>query len=163
MSTYTTAAGTFDKQSVTWADIAGVPTATTGWRCTNILELLRPAPKRGTRPTIIPGADGVVANPAWNDGTERVLVFKVFSDLDRNNVATGGGVEGLAENLAYLRSVWGVVPGNADSTVTVELHVGTDVYSGDAQLLELDWSERGMPALATAGLRLFLPAGELTL
>lgn len=143
--------------------IDGVPSATPAWDMTNMLELIKPAKKRGAQPVIIPGASGGRANPLRIDVTERVINGQVFGRLNENGVPYADEITGLQTNLTTLRNAWAAIPGTTNSTRTLVLHlVGGTTLSGPVQVIDMDWDYDQMPVVANVVVRLLVPAGELT-
>lgn len=141
----------------------GVPSHTPAWQIRNTLELLKPAVTRGADPTIIPGANGVIAHPLYDDGTERVMTGKVFGQYDRNGDRHPSEIEGLAINLAYLANAWRAIPGTTDSTRPLVLHLPDgSTMTGDVQVRDFDYDDADMPVAANLVVRLYLPKGALT-
>lgn len=143
-----------------------VPSHTPGWQFRNVLDLAKLAPKRTSDPDIIPGADGVIANPLYLDGAQRLLIGQAFGARDGEGVpwheGYGSEMECLQANLDYLEQAWSVVPDNTDSTRAAVLHrAGGATSSGRVQVRDLDYDDATMPRVATLTLELFIPAGYL--
>lgn len=139
----------------------GVLSNTPAWRAINILDLAKPATKRGTKPRIIPGASGARAMPLRPDATERTIRLHVYGRVDSDGAPYANEITGLATNLKYLADQWAAVPGTADSTRTCVLHRLGSTVTGPVQVLDMDWDDGEMPVAATMLLRLLLPAGAL--
>lgn len=142
--------------------INSVPSCTPGWTMVNPMELAKPAKRRGTEPTVIPGAAGARANPLRVAHSERVINGKVFGRADGNGSLHSSEIIGVAANLDTLITAWVDIPGSSDSTRTVTLHLPSgSTISGSVQVLDFDYDYAEMPIAANVILRLLLPAGEL--
>lgn len=143
-------------------EINSVPSCTPAWTMINPMELAKPARRRGTEPTVIPGAAGARANPLRAAATERVISGKVFGRQAPDGSLHTNEITGLAANLDTLTTAWVDIPGTSDSTRACTLHLpDTTTISGDIQVLDFDWDYAEMPIAANVLLRLLLPAGAL--
>lgn len=143
--------------------IDGTPSATFAWDMKNLLELAKPAKRRGTAPVIIPGASGGRAQPLRADVTERVVSGQVYGRLDPNGLPHPSEIEGLTLNLATLIAAWVAVPVTDDSTRTCVLHLPSGTTkTGPVQVLDFDYDFADMPIVANVIMRLLLPEGELS-
>lgn len=143
-------------------EINSVPSCTPAWTMINPMELAKPARRRGTEPTVIPGAAGARANPLRANATERVITGKVFGRAAPDGSLHANEITGLAANLATLIAAWVDLPATADSTRPVTLHLpDTTTVAGDVQVLDFDYDYAEMPVVANTIMRLLLPAGAL--
>lgn len=139
----------------------GILSHTPGWRAINTLDLAKPSTKRGTKPRVVPGANGARAMPLRPDATERQLSFHVYGRYTSEGAVNSSEIDGLQVNLNYLAAQWAAVPSSSNSTRTLVLHRLSTTVTGPVQVLDMDWDYAEMPVAATMVMRLLLPAGAL--
>ncbi len=141
----------------------GVPSETPAWKMINILDLDKPAEKRGDEPTIIPGAHGALPNRMWRAATDRIIDGQVYGAADRNGNRNTDLFSGLRTNLDYLTTNWADLPGTTNETRTCVLHLpdGT-TKTGVVQVVDFDWDWEQQPVMVNVTMRLRVLAGELT-
>lgn len=164
MPSYTSAAGTFEVNSDLWAEIDGVPLSTPAWSAPNPLALKRKGPMRQSS-VMVPRAHGRLPRRMWRDAFDLVLAVQVFGGFDMVGAPTSSEIQGLIDNLEFLDSNVGVIPGTTYSTRTCVLHLpDSSTWSGDVQVLEFAWPDdiENAPAAVNAALTLFIPDGALT-
>jgi hypothetical protein len=145
----------------------GIPSHTPGWHFRNVYDLAKPGPTRSSPPDIIPGANGVIANPLWRDGNDVLLTGQAFGAADGAGIAAnvyGSEMACLEENLRYLADTFGAIPANPTTTKTCVVHLASGhTRTGPVQVRSFDWDDSTMPATATLAMQLFIPAGHLPL
>lgn len=146
----------------TYATFDTVPTATPAWNTLNVLELLKPAPKRTVGGVVLPGATGRRARKIYDDGTERTLLMQFFGDRDREGLAHPNLRQGIEANLEYFMTNVVEAPANPTSTRTCVLTLPSGAtWSGPVQILSLDWADDTIASVWNATLTLFIPRGRL--
>lgn len=144
-----------------WADIDDVPLHTPGWTCDNLFELWQGADTRG-EPTIIPEADGGLANPIRPTPTRRELVVTVNGLDSWDGDPYDNHRDGLQANLAHLEQN---VKARPDSGLTrrLVLHLPDGATKeGDVQVIHWKLTPIG-PAAVALQIGLLIPAGDLEL
>lgn len=159
-----TDAGTFQVTRPTWIDIDGVPLATPAWRCLNPLEVLKPAPKRTVGGVVIPRAHGRIPRAMFDDAADRLLTLQFYGARDRLGARVADARQGLIDNLVWFRTNVVDVPATLDSTRTLTLHlISGTTWSGEVQVLDLDWPDDTTASVFDSTLSVFLTAGRLEL
>jgi hypothetical protein len=143
-------------------ELNGLVSRCAAWRMTNLLDLVKPATKRGTTRLVMPGADGARVFPLHRDASERVIIGQVFGARNPDGVPYMSEIEGLIANLGLITDAWGTIPSSTNSLLPLVLHLPNGVTkSGDVQIADLDWDHESMPIVANVIMRLVIPAGQL--
>jgi hypothetical protein len=105
-----------------YAEVDGVPLATTAWALENLYELWQPAETRG-QDRILPGAAGVRPYRRRATVTRRTLNLSIWGDVDWDGVAYDDWRVGLMLNIDHLRT--GIVDATVtgDGTRLLDLHM----------------------------------------
>lgn len=143
-----------------YIDIDGVPLETPAWHTVNLLEVFKPAAKRGGSGVLIPTRDGRVPVKARPDETTRTIQLWLENHVDWEGVAYENRASGFIWNVDHLKQEIIASPGTSDGTRVLTLHLGDDGdWVGDVVVLGMDFNEE----TGVATIDVNLVDGELTL
>lgn len=147
---------TYDVTRDVYAVLNSVPLATPAWQCTNPLELLKPAQRRG-QDRVIPGAAGVRVKKRRAAPTRRQLQLVIWGAHKWDGTEHPSADVGVQRNLDHLTdNLWSAT--GAAVTAVLYLPDSTSV-TGSIHVESIDWEFHDYDATVTIDLT--IPAGAL--